>query len=244
MKSKILSSVLAVSLLSGCSVPEVFQAEKSVSNTIQSSMTAGELVSQLRKASAELDNDLSSILYEWVEVNSNVSALLCVSDWGTVIPVLKSENSNKEWLRTNIYGEEDIYGASFFDYRTPPDTSAIRIVYGHNNKNDKDFNKLADLLYSGSESELPLISIYEEQGLLEYKIFSIFTLDSTKKALDINPLWSLSDIENFKVYAYTHSNVETSLPESSDILVVSTCWYGESGVERGLRVLICAAREN
>lgn len=204
-----------------------------------SSLIYSELIKELSSGShSELENELQ----KWKSVNSLVGAIIRIEEFGVCDPVLCNVENNKQWLRTNIYGESDLAGTIFLDYRCNLDSSSLKLIHGHNMKNGSMFGGLPNLLKLTSCSEAPILELFTDNGLEKYRVFSVMSVDSKKETIPVLQVASYSELKELGDDLLSRSQVPGGYIDSLDFLVLNTCWYGESGTERNLHCIVSACR--
>lgn len=217
-------------------------SEQTSSGRRQSSILLGELLYDFSAiASAPLTDELQLTLLEYQEVNSSVIGLLDIPDLNIFEPILEARD-NKQWLRTNIYGEPDVAGAVFMDWRSNLQLTPVKLIHGHNMSDGTMFGRLPELLFYENCSDMPAIYLHTEQGTATYRVFSVISVDATEEALPVDPLAGVDEIRALQQALFKRSWVPGGNPETLDILTLNTCWYGESGNERNLHCIVSAAR--
>lgn len=201
-----------------------------------------ELLNAVRSAVAEPDGTAKSVLNTWKSINKDVYALIKIDSFGIYEPVVAATESNDQWLRVNIYGDDDIAGCTFLDYRCASGMAPINLIHGHNLMDGTMFSRLPDLLTLSSCNEAPIVELYTESGWLSYKIFSIMSVDSTEEAIPVDVAMSETDVEKIAIDLLSRSLVPDGQILTNDILILNTCWYGPSGIERNLHCIVSASR--
>lgn len=220
---------------------EVLETPSMVSlPTVQSSGLYADILNDFAGINQTTAEDLAE-LYSWQSINSNVFAILVCEELEIREPVLLAED-NYEWLRTNIYGEKDSAGAIFMDYRCSPNTNPVKLLHGHNMKNKTMFGNVPTLLKLESCFRSPRITLITEQGVAVYEIFSVMSVDAKKEALPIPTLTDSESVREMSTDLLARSLVPHGVVHSDDLLLLNTCWYGESGTERFLHCIVAASR--
>lgn len=208
----------------------------------QSSGLLGEVIKDLQGVLATPDEKYADDLHYWQEVNSDVCAMISIPEYGTYEPVVDAEESNMQWLRTSITGEYSVAGCVFLDVRCDLENTPVKLVHGHNMSDGTMFAKVPNYLTLDSCEDAPIIEFYTEDGKLTYQVFSVISVNSKEEALPIDTLASLEDVSAMTDELLERSLVPDGEVTSQDILVLNTCWYGESGVERNLHCVVSASR--
>lgn len=210
--------------------------------TEETSILFSDLLLEIRSAVAKDDQEAAQELQDWRSINKDVYALLEIPELGIDEPVVGATESNNQWLRTNIYGKYSVAGCVFLDYRCKLGVSPVTLIHGHNMKNGTMFGNLPDLLKLENCSDAPIIKLYTEAGWLEYEVFSVISVDSKEEALPVETLATEEDVVQIQEDLLSRSVVPGGEIHTSDLLVLNTCWYGESGVERNLHCIVSASR--
>lgn len=196
----------------------------------------------LNMESADNPVELQQELANWRIVNKDVRGIINISEWGINYPVLYSEN-NKEYLRKDINGNYDVAGCIYLDANYGNTYSPMKLIHGHNMKNGTMFGKLPSLLHEETLDTAPIIEYYDELGLKQFKIFSVYSVNAQEESVIISEYTSLSDLLESKENYTERSWVPVSeVPNSAEMLMLNTCWYGESGSEHFLHCIVVACR--
>lgn len=181
-------------------------------------------------------------VHDMQEVNSDVVGWITIPEWELDYPVLYSTN-NKTYLRTNINGEYEVHGSIYLDAFYGNIYSPIKLIHGHNMRDGTMFAKLPQMLKWDTLDETPHIFYYDSLGLKEFKVFSIFSVNSEEESVLVDEYTSLAEIEEIIDGYAERSWVPCSYqPEGLETLMLNTCWYGESGRERHLHCIVVASR--
>lgn len=176
------------------------------------------------------------------EINEDVWGWISIPDFKIDYPVLLPED-NKEYLRTNINGRYDIAGSIYLDASYKGNETSVKLIHGHNMRNGKMFSKLPVMLRWETLDEAPVISIYDEYGLKNYKIFSVFSVNSKEEGVLVDVYSTLDELEALKQNYIERSWVPVKeVPAGTELLMLNTCWYGLQGNERNLHCIVVAVR--
>lgn len=208
----------------------------------ETSITQRQLIEKINDAFVEEDEVAAAELERWQNVNLDVCYIVDIPALSVREPVVSATKDNKQWLRTNIYGDSDIAGCVFLDYRCTSALNSVKLIHGHNMKDGSMFGNLPTLLTITNCDEAPTINLYTKDGWLEYSVFSVLSIDSTKETLPLDALLSTNDVTEMSQDLLRRSLVPGGKIESEDILVLNTCWYGVSGIERNLHCIVAASR--
>ena len=202
----------------------------------------GERIMNINTFDGEKDEELEELLAYWRDINPYVCAIIRIHELAVVDPVIQSKISNKQWLRTDIYGEPNICGSVFMDYRCDLKSNAVKMIHGHNMSDGTVFGRLPDYLFANDISEVPTVELYSDAGLVTYKAYAIMSVDSTEEALPLDNLTRYDDVvattEEFLQRSWVPGGKVTSL----DTLVLNTCWYGKTNKERNLHCLVILSK--
>ena len=248
---RVLSCTLVLVTLCSCTSIEPTAASISVAAPVDSirlesqnsSMILSEVLDELHTAIPLSDSEYEH-LERWQAVNQDVKAVLRITGLDIYEPVICNAQSNKQWLRTNIYGEPDIAGSIFLDCRSDVDRSAVKLIHGHNMKNGSMFGRVPELLEIEKCEDAPLIELLLETGVERYKVFSVMSVDASKEALPIEFLTDYDDLQSLGQDLLARSIVPGGFLDSLDFVILNTCWYGESGRARNLHCIVSACRVN
>lgn len=211
-----------------------------------SSGLEGELVLEASRATRVKDEDRLLELSDWQVINSKVGTLVRVENTGLGLsidePVLCGVADNRQWLRTNIRGEYDVGGTVFMDYQCNLNWGLLKLIHGHNMKNGTMFSGLPILLGISDCSEAPLIELTFEDGVAQYEVFAVVSVNSKEEALPINVYATVEETEGVLEDLLNRSLVPGGVIHSVDSVVLNTCWYGESGQEHNLHCIVAASK--
>lgn len=214
--------------------------DESERENAQSSYFLLDIIQNLNSVNIQSNTQYEQKYQDALTINSDVIGWISSPELNIDYPVLYSTD-NKEYLRKDIYGNYDLAGSIYLDSNYNNPNVPLRLIHGHNMKNGKYFSNVPGLLNKSTLDSAPLINFYTEGGLRQYKIFSVFSVDSTKESFIPEPFLTLSDLENLKETYLNRSWVPIStVPPGIDLLLLNTCWYGESGNERNLHCIVVA----
>lgn len=199
-------------------------------------------VVELNMESANNPEELQQELADWREINPDVRGIIMVPEWDLHYPVLYSED-NKEYLRHDIYHNYDIAGCIYLDANYGDPYSPMKLIHGHNMKDGSMFAKVPTLLRSSTLDDAPVIEYYDGLGLKKFKAVSVFSVNAQEESVIISEQTSLDDLLDLKRQYVERSWVPiTEVPESAEMLMLNTCWYGKTGVEHYLHCIVVACR--
>lgn len=200
-------------------------------------------VRNLEKNTYFVDSNMKSKYDNFKQINDDVVGYMECSYLGIDNAVVYSPIDNSAYLRRNVYGEEDISGTLYIDYRCTPCMSPFYVIHGHNMSDGGQFARLPDLMSLGSLDDVPPIRFMDEDGARDYKVVSVFSINSKDFALYINSLSTVGDLRIMRDNYISKSVVRCSdVPDSTDMLLLNTCWYGESGQEHNLHCIVVCVR--
>jgi sortase B len=144
---------------------------------------------------------------------------------GTAIdyPVVRGDD-NEKYLHTSFYGEENITGAVFMDYRNVGESLPHIIIYGHNSREGDLFGELWKLLDEEFLAQYHTITIIVNDRIVEYDIFSARITDVTDPAYQID----FSIPGSFRAFAERNGAPQ----DAAQIITLSTCFGGDDDDER------------
>lgn len=207
-----------------------------------SSALLGQLMYELSGVlSSPLTEEVKADLEHWQEINPATQAIIEIPDYRVYEPVLQAED-NKQWLRTDIYGNYSVAGTVFFDARSDLSYTPVKMVHGHNMSDGSIFGRLPEMLQLDDCTLAPSIYLHTKNGTSEYRVFSVMSVNSKEEAFPIDPFNGDEDMDELIQDLLDRSLVPNGKPETQDLLVLNTCWYGESGSERNLHCVIACSR--
>lgn len=197
---------------------------------------------ELSSVGAKTEEEYAEQIVTWREVNEDVVGYLDIPDFEISYPVLQGED-NKTYLRTNIYKEKDNAGCIFLDANYPDIYSPVKLIHGHHMANKTMFGKLPDMLKWETLDGAPHIYYTDDLGTKEFQIFSVFSVNSEEESVIVSQYLLMEQLETYKQDYIERSWVPVSeIPDSTELLMLNTCWYGESGREHFLHCIVVAAR--
>lgn len=201
-----------------------------------------QVVLDLNSAYATTEDKYSELIEQWREVNEDVIGYIEIDEWKISYPVLQGE-TNKDYLRTDIYGNYDIAGCVFMDANYPDIYAPVKLIHGHNMKDGSMFAKLPSLFKYETLDNAPTIIYTDDLGTKEFKIFAVFSVNDEEEGVIVSEYLLMDDLQQLKETYLARSLVPVSeVSESTELLMLNTCWYGKSGKERDLHCIIVAAR--
>lgn len=200
------------------------------------------MILEMNSIAGYTDKTYADSIAEWKKVNDDVIGWIDIPDFEISYPVLQGE-TNKTYLRTDIYGEYDVAGCIFLDSNYTDIYSPVKLLHGHHMANKTMFGKIPDLLFYETLDEAPTIFYTDELGTKEFQIFTVFSVNSKEESVIVSQDIQLDDLEACKQAYIERSWVPvSSVPDSPEMLMLNTCWYGLSGKEHYLHCIVVAAR--
>lgn len=135
------------------------------------------------------------------KINSDVKGWLSIPNTYIDTPVTQTKN-NTFYLKHNFYKNYSFYGNAFLDYQCN-DKSHLKIIYGHNMRDNAQFGTLHDLYKNPNKAKSNSMITYEtSSGKSEWIVVGAYytngtefaqTSEQLRNALDSN---SVNSIEN------------------------------------------------
>ena len=172
--------------------------------------------------------------------NDDIVGYLRIPNTELKVPITQS-NDNSKYLSKDAYGNNDIKGNPFLDYRVDINSSKKLLIFGHNSKryvapfkvleNYYDYNFYKDHKY---------IELVTDENIFRYKIFSVYieTGDWSYMKLDYDD-WS-KELEKYKLKSF-YDTGEIAAPED-DILLMQTCSTNEEYSKYSKKYLLIISR--
>lgn len=143
--------------------------------------------------------------------------------------ILLQTSDNDYYLNHNIKKEEDIYGATFLDFRNDLLNDKKLLVYGHSDMEiTLSFNKLSNYNNQEFYENNKYIYLYTNDKKYKYEIFSSYieTQDFDYVNLkSFNGLTYKEHLNKLKNKSNIHSDIE--LEEESHVIILQTCSNGD-----------------
>jgi len=158
--------------------------------------------------------------------------------------VIMQGRDNYFYLHRDMFGNHNINGSVFMDFRNSPDfTDPNTILYGHNMNNGTMFHNVRYYMQREFFEAHPYIKVFTDERLFVYEIFSTFSTRADRTyRMDFDYIQvEFENEEEFGglVYEMMRRRVyETGIVASGDdrILVLSTC----TNVQRNTRYVVVA----
>ena len=208
----------------------------------QSSGLYGDLLAEVLSGTPDIDEQWESVLADWQAINADVVGLLISPELGLVDPIVGNAIDNSQWLRTNIYGEDDVRGCTFLDFRCNISNNTVNVVHGHNMNDGLGFGKFVEWQHAESCQDIPTLYLYTSDGLTRYEVFSVLIVDSTIETLPLDFMSSYEETQGLLEDLKSRSIVPDGIIHSLNALVLNICDYGDSGQERNRHCIVVASR--
>jgi len=175
--------------------------------------------------------------------NPDIVGFLFV-DGTNITNVIVQADDNYFYLHRDMFGNRNINGSVFMDFRNSPDfTDPNTILYGHNMNNGTMFHNVRYYMQQEFFQEHPYIKVFTDERLFIYEVFSTFSTraDRTYRAEFDYIQVQFQDDDEFGdlVNEMMRRRVfETGIVASADdrLLVLSTC----TNVQRNTRYVVVA----
>jgi len=143
---------------------------------------------------------------------------------------------NAYYLHRDMFGNRNVNGSIFMDYRNTPDfTDPNTILYGHNMNNGTMFHNIRYYLQQEFFEAHPHIKVITDDTIFVYEIFSAFTTHIEFNYIQV--LFDYDDeFEELVAEISRRSVYNTGVTASGDdrILALSTC----TNVNRNTRIVV------
>lgn len=192
------------------------------------------------------DNGKSSLLMHYQEKSEHVIGRIYIPDTTMETPIVDTDY----YFRRDLEGNYDSGGVPFtteketFDF---PDKNCI--IYGHRLDSGEDFGMLKSYLDQTFYDEHDKIFLESEQGISEWRIISVFTINIAKDPFFYTKYTDLEERNNreFFLDEITSRNLikikePYSYCQGDSLMTLSTCHY-ETDKENG-RLVLVAAKQN
>ena len=154
--------------------------------------------------------------------NNDIVGKLVIEGTGIDEPILKG-NDNSYYLNHNAYGNYQAEGSIYEDYRTKIGEKKV-LIFGHSSPGwDVPFNELEKYYDKNFYDNHKFISIYSENGIDTYEIFSVHieTSDFTYMNLMIS-----DDTYNEYLRKYQRNSMyqtDVKVNDGDNIIILQTC---------------------
>jgi len=160
--------------------------------------------------------------------------------------VITKGSNNEKYLSRNAYGEKDILGNPFLDYRVDINNNNKILIYGHNSKTlDAPFKYLENYYDYEFFKNHKYITITTTDKKITYQIFSVYVEPKDwSYYTDIN-FKSSSDWLNHLIKLKNKSMYDTGVEvsESDKVLILQTCSHKKEFQKFKNKYLLIIARE-
>jgi len=174
------------------------------------------------EAARELADNPDIVAYLFIE-GTNVSN------------VIVQGPDNVYYLHRDMFGNRNVNGSIFMDYRNTPDfTDPNTILYGHNMNNGTMFHNVRYYLNQEFFEAHPHIKVITNDTVFVYEVFSAFTTHIEFDYIQVD--FEDDEFEELVVEIASRSVYDTGVAASGDdrILVLSTC----TNVNRNTRIVV------
>jgi sortase B len=157
------------------------------------------------------------------KINPEYVCWIKIEDTMVDFPVVRGDD-NEKYLNLTFYGQENVYGSIFMDYRCAGTNVPHILIYGHNTKDGDMFGGLRNFLRKDYIEEHNVITLTVNDQVIEYEIFDA-------RMTDIHdPAYNLYFEEPGAFAAFAE---ECGAPEDAkQIITLSTCVSGDDDDER------------
>lgn len=202
----------------------------------------GPLVVELNGDGTAVPEDIARSIEDAKVLNRGVIGWIQVDGYAVDHPVLYSESDTK-YIRTGINGEYDVRGCIYLDTRCGDRLAPIKMIHGHNMADGTMFSLLPEMLNLSDLVDAPAIVYVDSQGYKEFLPISVYSVDTVHEGIRLDSWASLNDLIQLKSQFIRRSLVPVSkVPTGVELLILDTCWYGDSGTERNLHCIIVSVR--
>jgi len=172
--------------------------------------------------SGDTGKQLSTLDVEMLRINPDYVFWIHIDGLGIDHPVVRGEN-NEKYLNISFYGERNIAGTLFMDYRIEGEIATYTaweslphiIIYGHNAEQGGMFKDLHKLKNERFLEENKIITITIQNQTVEFEIFSV-------RQSDIHDPAYFIDFEAPRAF-YGFANRINAPMIATQILTLSTC---------------------
>jgi len=162
---------------------------------------------------------------ELLAINHDFTGWIKVGGTAVDYPIVK-HSDNDYYLDKDFYGNENIAGSIYMDYRNfGNELDGNIILYGHNMKNGTMFNSLNDYKDREFFDENTTITFSNLYNTYEYEIFSVYWVSANDYELKV-------DFKNSDLKEYYEELSEKSLfqrkidiDDITQIITLATCSY-------------------
>ena len=152
-------------------------------------------------------------------INSDTVAWIKVNNTNIDYPVVKT-NNNTYYLNHSFYKDNNINGWIFENSENASDfTDENTIIFGHNTNGYTMFSEIKDI-YNGMYGTSIYITIYLENNVLNYQVFSVY-LEDPKNTSNISKYINQAIIDKMK--EKSKLIIDSDVKKGDKILTLSTC---------------------
>jgi sortase B len=172
----------------------------------------------------EAENNVSVNITSINEARNNWIAYLSVPGTNIGHIVVQGED-NEFYLHRDIFGEPNVNGSLFMDYRNTPDFGdPSTIIFGHNMRNGTMFHNLRYFMEQPFVRANPHIRVITPRATLVYEIFATFstTIDFDYIQVFFNDPYEFEELIN-ELIAHRYFDIGTTPSRFDRILILSTC---------------------
>lgn len=215
---------------------------KELEQNCVSSGLLGRVLMELNGDGLPVPEDIASKISDATVINEDVVGWISIPELSVDYPVLYSD-SNYKYIRTGLDGSYNVRGCIYLDARCSNPLLTIKLIHGHNMADGTMFSHLPEMFELTDLSEAPVISYTDSLGYKEFAPISVFSIDATQEGIFLDDWASLNDLTQLKLQFVERSLVPVSeVPQGVELLLLNTCWYGESGLEHNLHCIVVAVR--
>jgi SrtB family sortase len=186
-------------------------------------------------------NDFIRIRNEYE--NKDIVGLLKINDTNLKVLVTQATDNNK-YLINNIYGERDVRGNPFLDYRVNINSSSKLLIYGHNSDTyDVPFKELENYYDEDFYLNHKYIDLITEQHAWRYKIFSVYVETENWDYMNLDfkddeeKYNHFNDLKNRSFY-----DTGEEISPNDNILILQTCSFKNEYANYNKKYLLIIAR--
>lgn len=184
-------------------------------------------LSEEDKEWAKKEKKYMKVVEELKAQNSDVIGFIEVPYLNISYPILKGPD-NDFYLRRGLNKQYDIAGSIFIDVNNSDDLyDDNTVIYGHHLEIDSMFTRLHELRDQAFAEKHREIYITSEDGLHEYKIFSVYGVPADYDYRTLNFRYDEEKINYFnKLKSKSEVSLQTDDFKNDDkIITLSTCEY-------------------
>lgn len=176
---------------------------------------------------AKKEKKFMKVVEELKAQNSDVIGFIEIPYLNIAYPILKGPD-NDFYLRKGLNKQYDIAGSIFIDVNNSGDIQDDNtVIYGHHLEIDSMFTRLHELREQSFAEKNREIYITSEDGLREYKIFSVYGVPADYDYRTLSFRYGEEKINYFnKLKEKSEVSLETDdFKEDDKIITLSTCEY-------------------